>query len=118
MKFCKHLPFAVLLVVGAVPFCVNAQTTTPPPAVATPTPVATAKASPAPSPSGSQPKGSQLAPASTAKGSFVLPPEKSQPVVIPKFEKSPVIDGKLDEEVWQKAVVLKDFYQIQPGDNT
>jgi hypothetical protein len=28
-----------------------------------------------------------------------------------------VIDGKLDEEVWQKAVVLKDFYQIQPGDN-
>ena len=53
-----------------------------------------------------------------AKGAFVLPPEKSNPVVIPKFDKPPVIDGKLDEEVWQKAVVLKDFYQIQPGDNT
>ena len=52
------------------------------------------------------------------KGSFVLPPEKSQPIVIPKFDKAPVVDGKLDEEVWQKAVVLKDFYQIQPGDNT
>ena len=52
-----------------------------------------------------------------AKGSFVLPPEKSQPITIPKFEKAPLIDGKLDEEVWQKAVVLKDFYQIQPGDN-
>ncbi|HEU4872344.1 MAG TPA: carbohydrate binding family 9 domain-containing protein [Pyrinomonadaceae bacterium] len=54
----------------------------------------------------------------TAKGAFVLPAEKSSPVTIPKFDKPPVIDGKLDEEVWQKAVVLKDFYQIQPGDNT
>ncbi len=53
-----------------------------------------------------------------AKGSFVLPPEKSKPVVLPKFEKPPVIDGKLDDEVWKNAAVLKDFYQIQPGDNT
>jgi len=28
-----------------------------------------------------------------------------------------VIDGKLDDEVWKQAVVLKDFYQIDPGDN-
>ena len=47
-----------------------------------------------------------------------MPPEKSQPVTVPKFDAPPVIDGKLDEEIWQKAVVLKDFYQIQPGDNT
>jgi hypothetical protein len=60
----------------------------------------------------------QTATTSTPRGSFVLPPEKSKPIIIPKFEKSPVIDGKLDEEVWQTAVVLKDFYQIQPGDNT
>src|SRR5687768_1975881 len=53
-----------------------------------------------------------------AKGSVVLPPEKSRPVVLPKFEKPPVIDGKLDDEVWKNAAVLKDFYQIQPGDNT
>jgi hypothetical protein len=46
-----------------------------------------------------------------------LPPEKSKPIVLPKFDKPPVIDGKLDDEVWQRAVVLKDFYQIQPGDN-
>ena len=52
------------------------------------------------------------------KGSFVLPAEKLQPVVLPKFEKPPVIDGKLDDEVWKNAAVLKDFYQIQPGDNT
>jgi hypothetical protein len=51
------------------------------------------------------------------KGTFVVPPEKAQPITIPKFDKPPVIDGKLDEEVWQKAAVLKDFYQIQPGDN-
>ena len=37
---------------------------------------------------------------------------------IPKFEKPPVIDGNLNEAVWQSAAVLKDFYQIDPGDNT
>lgn len=46
-----------------------------------------------------------------------VPPEKSKPIVLPKFDKAPLIDGKLDEEVWSRAVVLKDFYQIQPGDN-
>src|SRR5215212_3155224 len=56
--------------------------------------------------------------AATPTASFVVPPEKSQPITIPKFDKPPTIDGKLDEEVWQKAAVLKDFYQIQPGDNT
>jgi len=47
----------------------------------------------------------------------VLPPEKANPVAVPKFETPPVIDGKLDEPVWQNAAVLKDFYQIDPGDN-
>lgn len=115
MKLTTHLGSA-LTVLCAFVFSVNAQT--PPPAVVTATPDATAKASPAPSPGASQSAKNQLAPAATAKGSFVLPPEKSKPVVIPKFDKPPVIDGKLDEEVWQKAAVLKDFYQIQPGDNT
>src|SRR6266446_403565 len=52
-----------------------------------------------------------------AKSGIVLPPEKAQPVRLPVFEKPPVIDGKLDDDVWKQAVVLKDFYQIQPGDN-
>ena len=56
--------------------------------------------------------------ASTPTAAIVVPTEKSQPIILPKFDKPPTIDGKLDEEVWQKAVVLKDFYQIQPGDNT
>jgi cellulose/xylan binding protein with CBM9 domain/uncharacterized protein DUF5916 len=57
-------------------------------------------------------------PETAGKAEFVVPPEKSEPVVIPKFDTPPTIDGKLDEEVWQKAAVLKNFYQIQPGDNT
>jgi hypothetical protein len=83
--------------------CANAQTLAPPPAS---TPEATANSTPAPSS------------AAAVKAAFAVPAEKSQPIIIPKFDKPPAIDGKLDEEVWQKAAVLKDFYQIQPGDNT
>ena len=47
----------------------------------------------------------------------MLPPEKAKPVTLPKFETPPVVDGNLNETVWQSAAVLKDFYQIDPGDN-
>src|SRR5690348_951016 len=40
-----------------------------------------------------------------------------QPVTVPKFATSPVIDGKLDDEVWKHAAVLKDLIQTGPGDN-
>ena len=43
---------------------------------------------------------------------------KREPVRVPRFERAPAIDGRLDEEVWKSAAVLKDFYQINPGDNT
>src|SRR3979409_925242 len=36
---------------------------------------------------------------------------------VPRVYKPPVIDGKLDDEVWKQAVVLKDFLQTYPGDN-
>ncbi|MGI9036130.1 MAG: DUF5916 domain-containing protein [Pyrinomonadaceae bacterium] len=49
---------------------------------------------------------------------FNLPREKREPVVVARFATPPVIDGKLDDEVWKTAPVLKDFYQISPGDNT
>ena len=52
-----------------------------------------------------------------AKDSVAIPPEKAKPITIPRFEKPPVIDGKLDDAGWQTAAVLRDFYQIQPGDN-
>ena len=40
-----------------------------------------------------------------------------QAVSIPKFSASPVIDGKLDDEIWKQAAVLKDLIQTSPGDN-
>src|SRR5262245_26050604 len=45
------------------------------------------------------------------------PPEKATPVRIARFDSAPTIDGRLDDEVWGRATILKDFYQIQPGDN-
>jgi hypothetical protein len=47
----------------------------------------------------------------------VIPPEKAKPIVVPRFDKPPVIDGKLDDEVWKQAAVFKDFLQVSPGDN-
>jgi uncharacterized protein DUF5916/cellulose/xylan binding protein with CBM9 domain len=81
--------------------------------------VAPLSAQPAPSPaaSGSPSAATKSAP-SGGKPAFVIPPEKAQPVRMPKFEKAPTIDGKLDDEIWKSAAVLKDFYQTQPGDNT
>src|SRR5436190_23895482 len=57
------------------------------------------------------------APAKAAKAAIILPPEKSQPLTVPRFDKPPVIDGKLDDEIWKHAAVFKDFYQTNPGDN-
>jgi hypothetical protein len=54
---------------------------------------------------------------SGANNPVPIPPEKANPVRITKFDKPPVIDGTLDDEAWKTAAVLKDFYQIQPGDN-
>src|SRR6185503_6512119 len=54
---------------------------------------------------------------SAAKLSVAVPPEKAAAVRVPRFAKAPLIDGKLDDDVWPEAVVLKDFYQINPGDN-
>jgi hypothetical protein len=42
---------------------------------------------------------------------------KKAAVQIPKFTAAPVIDGILNDEVWQNAAVFGDFLQISPGDN-
>ncbi len=88
------------------------------PAVAS-TPVASPSVSPASEPTASSPAAATAKETKTAAGktTVALPPEKAQPVRVTRFETPPVIDGKLDEAVWKGAVVLKDFYQIQPGDN-
>ena len=73
-------------------------------------------ASPAPAsilPAATEPNGTPTA----NVGPVLLPPDKSQPIRLVRFEKAPVVDGVLNEEEWSRAVVLKDFYQIRPGDN-
>ncbi len=49
---------------------------------------------------------------------LIIPPEKASPITVPKFETPPIIDGKLDEEVWKQAAQFKDFLQSEPGDKT
>ncbi|MEP6570001.1 MAG: DUF5916 domain-containing protein [Acidobacteriota bacterium] len=61
--------------------------------------------------------GSTLAKPNVAK-SATLPPEKAQPVKLTLFAKPPVIDGKLDDEVWKSAALFKDFYQWRPSDSS
>jgi len=38
-------------------------------------------------------------------------------VTVPKFTASPIIDGKLDDEMWKHAAVVKDLIQTSPADN-
>ena len=66
---------------------------------------------------GNLPSGDQPTVPKVGKAALALPPEKSNPVRLVRFDKPPVIDGKLDDEVWNNVPPLKDFYQIQPGDN-
>lgn len=53
---------------------------------------------------------------SDQRSKLVIPPEKSNPVVVPRFETPPAIDGRLDEEVWKTAAKFTDFIQSEPGD--
>ena len=76
-----------------------------------------AVAQPAPAPKASPSTSTKPGTSGGGKAAIVLPPEKGQPLKMPKFDKPPTIDGKLDDEIWKSAVVLKDFYQVQPGDN-
>jgi hypothetical protein len=121
---------AGLIASSAVLAQTPATSTTPDPkeiAAASPSPTPTA---PAPAAKESKPAGSSKsndkaadktaassAPKAATKGLPPLPPEKSQPVSIPRFDAPPTIDGKLDDAVWKKAAVFKDFYQFNPGDN-
>jgi hypothetical protein len=53
-----------------------------------------------------------------AKSAPVLPAEKMRPLKVTLFAKPPVIDGKLDDDVWKSAAVFKDFYQWRPSDTS
>ena len=70
-----------------------------------------ASASPTPSPT------SKAGSAADTVKRAIIPPEKAKPITVPRFDKPPTIDGKLDDEVWKHAAVFKDFLQTYPGDN-
>jgi len=72
---------------------------------------------PTPASSPSTKSKSTAKPANGIKHAIAIPPEKAQPIRVPRFDKPPVIDGKLDDEVWKQAFVFKDFLQTSPGDN-
>jgi hypothetical protein len=132
--------FALTLCLLALPVCARAQTAASSPAA---TPAASKLTSDAKdagdvkkskdAPAKSKPEGEKTDAAKpstgaatgasartirTTAGVITLPAEKSQPIRIPRLDKPPTIDGKLDDEVWKHAAVFKDFYQVQPGDNT
>ena len=111
----------ILSIVAAAffPMVANAQTAASAPA---PSPVAAVTPAPVPTPAAASSPDAKAAEAKSAGTkvsglNVVLPAEKAQPVRLSKFDKPPVIDGKLDEEVWKQAAVLKDFYQIDPNEN-
>jgi hypothetical protein len=53
---------------------------------------------------------------SAARLAALLTPEKVQPMRLVRFDTAPVIDGKMDEEIWKSATVFKDFIQYRPVD--
>src|SRR5205085_5814209 len=83
----------------------------PAPTPAPATPATNSAADPAKSAPAASTAPSQKTTASSTSSVMVsgirLPAEKANPVRITKFDKPPVIDGTLDDEVWKQAAVLK-----------
>ncbi|MDQ3917480.1 MAG: DUF5916 domain-containing protein [Acidobacteriota bacterium] len=102
----------------------NAPSPTPtPPATAPGTPASTEGAA---NSTATNPPATNATPAANSPSSLptnaaaryaaLRTPEKVNPVRITRFDKPPVIDGKLDDEVWKTAAVFKDFIQWRPGE--
>ena len=96
----------------------SAQTTSNPVASTSASPSSSSMPSATPALTSSPAQGPNATTTAPARKSRVeVPPEKVKPLRIPRLDKPPVIDGKLNDDVWKQAVVLRDFYQINPGDN-
>ncbi len=46
------------------------------------------------------------------------PPVERKQIQATRVDRPPVMDGKLDDEVWKQAVPITDFHQTRPGDGT
>lgn len=57
-----------------------------------------ASATPVPSPAPASTPEAKLSEVKTSSGTVIVPPGKSQPIRIARFEKPPVIDGKLGDD--------------------
>ena len=97
MKYAITIIFIVLLHVSSVNSQTRAQST--PPAELTPS------------------TSENSAAASTETPTNPRYVSKKEPVRIPQFTAPPVIDGVLNDEVWNSAAVFGDFIQTHPGDN-
>ncbi len=71
----------------------------------------------APSNSAAIPAEQGLAATAPADGSISAYVRKDAPAKIPRVAAPPVIDGQLNDAVWQNAAVFGDFLQTNPGDN-
>jgi hypothetical protein len=71
----------------------------------------------APSKSAAIPAEQGLAATAPADGSISAYVRKDAPAKIPRVAAPPVIDGQLNDAVWQNAAVFGDFLQTNPGDN-
>src|SRR5256885_10868907 len=97
----KGLLSTLAIILFCLPITAQLGASTPT-ASPVPTPLSSPVASPGPA---SSPEARQPAPGKAASGRVMIPPEKAQPARIPRFEKPPIIDGKLDAAVWHTAVV-------------
>ena len=67
-------------------------------------------------PAGTPPATGAAAGTKVARLAALRTPEKLNPTTLNRFGAPPVIDGKLDDEVWKTAAVFKDFIQFRPVD--
>ena len=67
-------------------------------------------------PAGTTPAAGAAAGTKAARLAALLTPEKVTPTSLKRFDAPPVIDGKLDDEVWKNAAVFRDFIQFRPVD--
>ena len=52
------------------------------------------------------------------KKSNKIVPKNTEPVRISKVDTSPIIDGRIDEEIWKQARRFETNFQTYPGENT
>lgn len=115
--------FALFAIIFLSAAFISAQTTTSSSAT-TPTPNKIVEAVQPAASSSPNTTPVQTDPSASIVGTGVEPPisasryvSKESPARITRFETAPVIDGQLNDAVWQTAPVFGDFLQTNPGDN-